>query len=231
MPKRTRAKKTRARKTAAKKTRASKTGAKRAGAKSAGARKTAAKRTAARKRAATKPPAKKTAARKPAAKVAAATKTTDKLLIKRGYDAPIDVVWDAWADPVQAKQWWGPRGFTAPVVELDEWPGGSWRAQMVGPDGTELWQHGVYREIVPRKRLVYTFIWDQEPDHEMLVSVDFAARGNGTEITFQQMGFKSAGEREGHQGGWGESFDRLSGFLKDSASNTSRFSGGDAHAR
>ena len=59
----------------------------------------------------------------------------DKLVIKRSYNAPIDVVWDAWADPSKAKAWWGPRGFTAPVVELDERPGGKWRAKMVGPDG------------------------------------------------------------------------------------------------
>ncbi|HET9637332.1 MAG TPA: SRPBCC domain-containing protein [Gemmatimonadaceae bacterium] len=138
----------------------------------------------------------------------------DKLVIKRSYNAPIDVAWDAWADPSKAKAWWGPRGFTAPVVELDERPGGKWRAKMVGPDGAELWQHGVYREIVPKKRIVYTFIWDQEPDHEMLVTVDFVGSGNKTDITFQQTGFKSDGEREGHKGGWGESFDRLGEFLE-----------------
>ena len=146
----------------------------------------------------------------------------DKLVIKRSYDAPIDVVWEAWADPIKAKQWWGPRGFTAPVVELDERVGGKWRAMMVAPDGAELWQHGVYREIVPKKRIVYTFIWDQEPDHEMLVTVDFAGKGDNTEITFQQTGFKSDGEREGHKGGWGESFDRLGEYLERGSSGAKK---------
>ena len=157
-----------------------------------------------------------------------------KLVIKRVYDAPLEVVWDAWADPVQAKAWWGPRGFTAPVVELDERPGGKWRAKMIGPDGKEMGQHGVYREIVPRKRIVYTFIWDEEPDHELLVTVDFAARGNKTEISFQQTGFRSDEEREGHKGGWNEAFDRLAEFLTDTGTRkttTAKSEKGDAHAR
>ena len=170
------------------------------------------------------------------AKTAANNGRTDtgKLVIKRVYDAPIDVVWDAWADPVQAKKWWGPRGFTAPIVELDERPGGKWRAKMIGPDGKELWQHGVYREIVPKKRIVYTFIWDQEPDHEMLVTVDFGAKGSKTEISFQQTGFKSVGERDGHKGGWSESFDRLAAFLSNAdprKTSTAKSEKGDAHAR
>lgn len=157
---------------------------------------------------------------------------TDKLNIKRSYNAPIDVVWQAWADPVRAREWWGPRGFKAPVVELDERVGGRWRAKMVGPDGTELWQHGVYREIIPKKRIVYTFIWDQEPNHEMLVTVNFSAKGDKTEIGFEQTGFKSDGEREGHKGGWSESFDRLGEYLQQGSAKTkTRKAKGEAHAR
>ena len=157
-----------------------------------------------------------------------------KLVIKRSYNAPIDLVWRVWAEPQQAKQWWGPRGFKTPIVELDERPGGKWRALMIAPDGMELWQHGVYREIVPRKRIVYSFVWDRDPDHQMLVSVDFAAKGKKTEITFEQTGFASDGEREGHKGGWGESFDRLGEYLKQVRSEskkTSKAAKGDAHAR
>jgi uncharacterized protein YndB with AHSA1/START domain len=154
-----------------------------------------------------------------------------KLEIKRTYYAPLDVVWAAWADPEQARQWWGPRGFTAPVVELDERPGGKWRALMVGPDGTELWRHGVYRELVPKTRLVYTFIWDQEPQHEMLVTVTFGAKGNNTEVSFEQTGFKSEEEREGHKDGWSQSFDRLAEYLNDIRGNNSKTAKGDAHAR
>jgi uncharacterized protein YndB with AHSA1/START domain len=105
---------------------------------------------------------------------------------------------------------------------------------MVGPDGTELWQHGVYREIVPKKRIVYTFIWDQQPNHEMLVTVEFSAKGNKTQISFQQTGFKSDGEREGHKAGWSESFDRLAEYLQQrdgKKTTTAKRDKGESHAR
>jgi len=137
------------------------------------------------------------------------------LVIKRTFDAPRDLVWKVWSDPDQAKEWWGPNGFTLPFVEMDQRPGGKWRAQMRGPDGKDLWQHGVYREIVPPEKTVYTFIWDAEPDQEMLVTVLFAARGNKTEMIFRQEGFKSAEEKSGHEDGWNQTFDRMSAYIKN----------------
>jgi uncharacterized protein YndB with AHSA1/START domain len=158
---------------------------------------------------------------------------TDKLAIRRTYDVPLDVVWEAWADPNQAKAWWGPRGFSAPVVELDERVGGKWRALMIAPDGSRLWQHGVYREIVPKKRIVYTMIWDHEPDHEMLVTIDFSSQAGKTEISFEQTGFNSDGEREGHSDGWNQSFDRLGEYLDHAPAKKPRKKNqkGAAHAR
>ncbi|HEX9085232.1 MAG TPA: SRPBCC domain-containing protein [Gemmatimonadaceae bacterium] len=145
------------------------------------------------------------------------------LVIKRTFDAPRDLVWKVWSDPEQAKKWWGPDGFTAPVVELDARPGGKWRALMRSPDGKDIWQHGVYREIVPPEKISFTFIWDAQPDHEMLVSITFAERGKKTEMTFRQGLFESADERNGHEGGWSQSFDRFAAYLKTMK--------GDKHAR
>ena len=136
------------------------------------------------------------------------------LVIKRTFEAPRDLVWKVWSDPDQAKHWWGPKGFTLPFVEMDQRVGGKWRAQMRSPDGKDYWQHGVYREIVPPEKTVYTFIWDSEPEHEMLVTVTFATRGNKTEMTFKQEGFKSADEKAGHEDGWNQTFDRLVAYLK-----------------
>lgn len=141
-------------------------------------------------------------------------KTADKtLLIKRTFDAPRELVWKVWVDAKQAKQWWGPNGFTAPVVELANVPGGKWHAEMRGPDGKVLGQHGVLREIVPPERLQYTFIWDQTPEDELLVTVDFGARGGKTEMNFKQTGFSSVEERDAHKDGWSQSFDRLAAYL------------------
>jgi uncharacterized protein YndB with AHSA1/START domain len=136
------------------------------------------------------------------------------LVIKRTFDAPRDLVWSAWSDPEQSKQWWGPNGFTAPVVEMDQRPGGKWRALMRSPDGVEMWQHGVYREIVPPEKVSFTFIWDEQPDHEMLVTITFSERGNKTDMVFRQEGFTSANERNDHEGGWSQSFDRFAAYLK-----------------
>jgi uncharacterized protein YndB with AHSA1/START domain len=144
------------------------------------------------------------------------------LVIKRILDAPRDLVWRVWSDPEQAKQWWGPNGFTAPVVELDTRPGGKWRACMRSPDGKDMWQHGVYREIVPPEKISFTFMWDEQPDHEMLITVTFAERGKKTEMTFSQGIFKSVEERNGHEDGWSQSFDRFAAYLKTVGGSNAR---------
>lgn len=136
------------------------------------------------------------------------------VVIKRTFDAPRDLLWKVWSDPEQAKNWWGPKGFTAPVVELDERPGGKWRAMMRSPDGKELWQHGVYREIVPPEKISFTSIWDANPAEETLITITFAARGNKADMVFQQGEFTSVEDRNANEGGWNESFDRFATYLK-----------------
>ncbi|GAC1483132.1 MAG: hypothetical protein NVS1B5_01960 [Gemmatimonadaceae bacterium] len=66
------------------------------------------------------------------------------LVIKRTFDAPRDLAWKAWSDPEHAKQWWGPKGFTAPLVEIDGRPRGKSRAHMRSPDGRDLWQYACF---------------------------------------------------------------------------------------
>jgi uncharacterized protein YndB with AHSA1/START domain len=136
------------------------------------------------------------------------------LVIRRTFDAPRDLLWKVWSDAEQAKNWWGPEGFTAPVVELNVRPGGKWRAMMRSPDGKELWQHGVYREIVPPEKTSFTFIWDENPEAETLVTITFEARGNKTDMVFRQTPFTSVEDRNAQEGGWNESFDRFAAYLK-----------------
>jgi uncharacterized protein YndB with AHSA1/START domain len=136
------------------------------------------------------------------------------LVIKRTFNAPRDLVWKAWSDSAQAKEWWGPNGFTLPFLEMDQRAGGKWRAMMRSPEGKDIWQHGIYREIVPPEKTVYTFVWDADPENEMLVSVVFKENGAKTDMTFTQEGFKSVEEREGHNDGWSQTFDRLATHLE-----------------
>ena len=84
------------------------------------------------------------------------TEGRGRLFIQRIFAASRDRVWKAWTDPDLIAQWWGPAGFTAPVIEVDLRKGGRYLFSMRSPVGQEFWSTGVYREIVPMERLVYT---------------------------------------------------------------------------
>jgi uncharacterized protein YndB with AHSA1/START domain len=138
------------------------------------------------------------------------------LVITRDFDAPRALVWKCWTDPEHGRRW-GPAGFTMAHVEGDLRPGGVWRACLRPDDGgPDLWQGGVYREVVEPERLVFTFAWDDEsgrPGHETLVTLTFAERNGRTTMTFRQEVFQSAAERDGHRVGWNEAFDRMAALL------------------
>ena len=74
-------------------------------------------------------------------------------VISREFDAPRDVVWQAFTDPTKMKQWWGPKGATITASKMDLRPGGTYHYGMRMPDGAEMWGRFVYREITPRERL------------------------------------------------------------------------------
>jgi uncharacterized protein YndB with AHSA1/START domain len=146
-----------------------------------------------------------------------AKSTETELVIRRVFDAPRALMFKLWTEREHAVHWWGPKDFTAPHLEADVKPGGAWRACLHSPDGRDYWQHGVFREIVAPERLVFTFIWDDEPDHEMLVTVTFADRDGKTEMTFRQAPFTSVESRDSHVEGWNECFDRLEAYVARSS--------------
>jgi uncharacterized protein YndB with AHSA1/START domain len=83
------------------------------------------------------------------------TAKSDEIRITRTYDAPVEAVWDAWTDPAQTAQWWGPRGFTLTTHGKDQRPGGSWSYTMHGPDGVDYPNKTHYLEVEHHARLVY----------------------------------------------------------------------------
>jgi uncharacterized protein YndB with AHSA1/START domain len=139
-----------------------------------------------------------------------------ELVITRVFDAPRDLVFKAWTEPERLKHWWGPEGFTLPFLEIETKPNGKWRACMRGPDGTNHWQHGVTLELVPPERLVFTSIWENDPTHEMVVTIELVERGKKTEMTLRQRAFKTVEERDGHDTGWSSSLNRLDAYLAGS---------------
>jgi uncharacterized protein YndB with AHSA1/START domain len=146
------------------------------------------------------------------------------LTITRLFDAPRTLVWQAWTDPKHAMNWWGPRWHPARQVEMDVRVGGRWRHCLRSTEtGADLWHGGVFREVVPPERLVFTFRWEEEGErgNENVVTVTFTEQGNRTQMSFRQTPFWSDEERDGHQGGWGSTFDRLDDLLANRTGESS----------
>ena len=81
------------------------------------------------------------------------TNTADREIVSaRVFDAPRELVWKAWVDPKHVAQWWGPKGFTNTIHEMDVRPGGVWRFAMHGPDGTDYKNEIVFIEVVRPER-------------------------------------------------------------------------------
>ena len=142
------------------------------------------------------------------------------LVITRIFDAPRELVWNAWTDPKQVAQWWGPHGFTNPVCELDVRPGGTILIHMRGPDGVVHPMTGVYREVVAPERLVFTgTALDDEgkPLFEVLTTVILADQGKKTKQTLHARVIgktaKAAPYIAGMEAGWMQSLERLSEFV------------------
>lgn len=143
------------------------------------------------------------------------------LSLERIFDAPRALVWKAWTTPETVVLWLGPVEWPAVSVSQDLRVGGEWRACLRSPEtGQDLWQGGVYREIVPPERLVFTFKWDDShedgPPVDTLVTVEFAELPDRrTRMDFTHEGLKSEQSLAGHRHGWTSTFERLEAFLAD----------------
>lgn len=152
-----------------------------------------------------------------------------ELLITRIFDAPRELVWKAWTDPEHFKLWWGPKDFTCPFCEMDLRVGGKYLNCMRSPEGRDYWTTGVYKEIVPFERIVYTDSfadaegnavpatdYGMSPDFplETLVTVTFEDDQGKTKMTLTHVGMPVGETSEQAGAGWNESFDKLAESLK-----------------
>ena len=138
------------------------------------------------------------------------------LVITRVFDAPPSLVFKVWTQPEHLARWWGRRGFTILSYEADVRAGGAFRFGMRSPEGSEHWAHGVYREVVPPDRLVFTTAWedaDGTPKHETLVTLTFAEQDGKTRLTLHQALFESTTSRDLHEGGWSSTLELLAEYL------------------
>jgi uncharacterized protein YndB with AHSA1/START domain len=114
-----------------------------------------------------------------------------EIVASRVFNAPRELVWKAWSDPKHIVQWWGPKGFTTTLQEMDFRPGGTWRFVMHGPDGTDYQNKIIYREIVMPERIAYSHV--SGPLFE--ATVTFTAEGEKTCVDVRMV-FESAELRE-----------------------------------
>jgi uncharacterized protein YndB with AHSA1/START domain len=135
------------------------------------------------------------------------------LRLTRVVPAPRDAVFRAWTAPEALMRWWVPfPGMSVPAAEVDLRPGGRYRLTMRNSKGEEFHLHGVYREVRPPERLVYTWRWqgtEHDGDGETLVTVDFEASGATTLLHLTHEQFPDADVRERHGIGWGGVLDRF----------------------
>jgi len=143
-----------------------------------------------------------------------------EIVLTREFAAPRALVFEAFTRPEHLKHWWGLRGSTLTVCEVDLRPGGAWRFVTQGAKGQPEPFRGVYREITPPERLVYTFMYDVDGfrDPPGLVTDEFHQQGAGT-LLVETMLFASVEARDGllqsgMVSGATETFDRLAELLE-----------------
>ena len=151
----------------------------------------------------------------------------DAVVIERTFDASIDLIWQLWTNPEHFKNWYGPKGFTVPVADMDLRVGGKRLICMASPDGSmKMWTTGEYTEIIPNERLVYTESPADEngnlispsamgmPDGYPVVTevtVLLEEIGGRTKMVMTHAGVPAA---SGAGGGWEQAFDKLADYLK-----------------
>jgi len=139
----------------------------------------------------------------------------------RVFNVPPEKVFKAWTDPELLKQWFAPLPYTTPVVETDVRPGGATLIVMRGPDGNEFPNRGVYLEVVPNERLIftdaYTSAWEPAAKPFMTVILTFEDEGGKTRYTARvrhwTVADREAHEKMGFHQGWGQCADQLAALL------------------
>ena len=116
------------------------------------------------------------------------------------------LVWAACTEPELLAEWWGPKGFTTPDMEIDLRVGGGYRFAMQPLEGGLFYLNGKFREVDPPTRLAYTFRWENtDPDdQETVVTISLRDAGDSTELIVDQGPFATEARRDLHHAGWTE---------------------------
>ena len=139
------------------------------------------------------------------------------LALTRHYPVAPEKVWRAWTDAQAVKHWWGPGpGEPVSLAELDVRVGGRFRIVFGGPDGKMHECAGVYKQVEPNRKLVFTWSWpNTTPERISVVTITFRAVDDGTQLHFKHEQLYDEKARDDHRRGWSESFAKLETYLQE----------------
>jgi uncharacterized protein YndB with AHSA1/START domain len=148
-------------------------------------------------------------------------KIQPSLTITKIISAPVALVYQAWTDAKQLAEWWGPKGFTNPICEINPNPDGKILIHMKAPDGVVYPMDGIYVELVENEKIIFiSHALDNDNNRlfEMMNTIHFEAVGNATKLTMHAEVSKIKSEAEfylkGMSEGWHQTLDRLEDFAK-----------------
>jgi uncharacterized protein YndB with AHSA1/START domain len=145
-------------------------------------------------------------------------KTAEKtsLEIVRFINVPANRVYDAWTDPAQLRQWFGPENVRTRKITADVRVGGNYRWDLTSPEGEEMSAFGEYKELIPGKKIVFTWQWDDDEAWEnrtSVVTIELFERRGRTELRLRHEQLPSEESRDRHNEGWNSLLDRLEQFI------------------
>jgi uncharacterized protein YndB with AHSA1/START domain len=150
------------------------------------------------------------------------------LTITRDFAQPVELLWEAWTIPASLMLWWGPKNFTTPFCKTDFRIGGKYHFCMRSPEGKDFWTAGVYKEIIPLKRIALTDSFADKDGNimpasshgltgewpeELIVTVAFEESNGKTKMTMTHAGLPAAWKDMTGEG-WNQMFDKLEEILR-----------------
>ena len=136
------------------------------------------------------------------------------LVLKRRLKAAPEKVYEAWTKPEQMTRWWGVTGNPKPAIaETDLRVGGRFRVQYWGANDEHHSVSGTYREVVPNRKLAFSWAWQSTPERESMVTIELNPVTDGTMLTLTHEQFFNEKARDDHSVGWGMALDRLEALL------------------
>ena len=136
------------------------------------------------------------------------------LTLRRHFRVSPAKVWRAWTDPQALKHWFGPEEIIdVPLAEVDLRVGGRFRVTMRAADGETHDVSGTYLEVVPERKLVFSWAWRSTPERESRVTVQLEPDAGGCELVLMHEQFFDQAAREAHEHGWSGALVKLENWL------------------